>query len=371
MNAEIPSEPGTRSREARTGNRRRLSGSRFPAPACVLLLLLACHSRPSAPGSDAPPGWLKGQTHAHTANSGDSNTPPGDAMRWYARHGYDFVVITDHNRVTRLSIPDLLVIPGVELTANLHDCAPPPEPGLACLLHMNALFVADGGDDRVRLGYREGDARLDVYTRSLELARDRGALVQLNHPNFHYAADAALISTLARRGTLLVEIANMALDSNNPGDTTHPSTEVLWDTALMAGARIFGVASDDAHHYDDHLAASQRGEDVFVGNLGWIMVRAHRDPAAIRTAIERGDFYASNGVLLSRADVTPAAIDVAVAGETPGEHDFVLISDGAVIGAQRGRTAHFALTSVKGRYARVEVTGPNGRKAWLQPAFLR
>src|SRR5262249_42784870 len=45
------------------------------------------------------PMYLKGQLHMHTNNSGDSATPPADAVRWYAAHGYDFVVVTDHNRI--------------------------------------------------------------------------------------------------------------------------------------------------------------------------------------------------------------------------------------------------------------------------------
>ena len=86
--------------------------------------------------------FLKGQTHAHTSNSDDSRTPPEDAARWYARHGFDFVVFTDHNFVTHPPSPEsMLVIPGIELTQNLRACDPPPPPGLSCLLHVNALFV--------------------------------------------------------------------------------------------------------------------------------------------------------------------------------------------------------------------------------------
>ncbi len=47
------------------------------------------------------------------------------------------------------------------------------------------------------------------------------------------------------------EVANEAVDSNNEGDATTPSTERLWDQVLDAGGRIYGVASDDAHHYAD------------------------------------------------------------------------------------------------------------------------
>ena len=50
-------------------------------------------------------GFLKGQLHLHTGNSGDSATPPADAARWYAARGYDFIVVTDHNVVTTVASP--------------------------------------------------------------------------------------------------------------------------------------------------------------------------------------------------------------------------------------------------------------------------
>lgn len=118
--------------------------------------LLAC-GRPDAPTRAAAPApvevgplgvsektCLKGQLHMHTANSGDSETPAGQALRWYEAHGFDFVVVTDHNFVTPPppgGAAPLVVAAGVELTQNLEGCEPPPEPGLGCLLHVNARFV--------------------------------------------------------------------------------------------------------------------------------------------------------------------------------------------------------------------------------------
>src|SRR5262249_14944641 len=79
---------------------------------------------------DRPVGWLKGQLHLHSNRSGDSDTPPERAASWYAEHGFDFIVFTDHNHVTRVEGPSgLLVLPGVELTQNLRSCEPPPAPG--------------------------------------------------------------------------------------------------------------------------------------------------------------------------------------------------------------------------------------------------
>ena len=166
------------------------------------------------------PGFLKGQLHLHTSNSGDSATPPADVVRWYASHGYDFIVVTDHNRVTvERSPPSMLVIPGVELTQNVERCVPPPPAGLRCLLHVNALFVAPPADGKVPWRPASGASRFEIYHRALDASRQLGGLAQLNHPNFHYAADAPLIALLARDGLSLLEIANRSWDSNDvPAD---------------------------------------------------------------------------------------------------------------------------------------------------------
>ena len=96
----------------------------------------------------------------------------------------------------------------------------------------------------------------------------------------------ALSSVLSELdGLALVEVANEAIDSNNPGDALHPSTEALWDAALGQGARVWGVATDDSHHYDDAAAVLARGEEAYVGDRGFVMVRAERSEAAIRAAI--------------------------------------------------------------------------------------
>src|SRR5436190_5889757 len=95
----------------------------------LLSTLAACshHAPAPAPAPAATPAserWLKGQTHVHSASSGDSATPPADVARWYAAHGYDFIVFTDHNAITDVAAAaadagGLLVLPGVELTQNL------------------------------------------------------------------------------------------------------------------------------------------------------------------------------------------------------------------------------------------------------------
>ncbi|HET6282274.1 MAG TPA: hypothetical protein VFH73_15015 [Polyangia bacterium] len=315
-------------------------------------------------------GFLKGQLHLHSNNSGDSATPPGEVVRWYQSHGYDFIVFTDHERVTTLpSTASMLVIPGVELTQNLKQCEPPPPPGLGCLLHVNALFVPRPPGGAVPWPPAVGIDRIGRYRRALAVTKALAGIAQLNHPNYDYSADAPLVAQLAGEGLTLLEIANEASDSNNdPQDGRHPSTEAIWDAALTAGATVFGTATDDAHHYDDATAVQARGEPAFVGDRGFVMVRARKDPGAIRAALERGDFYASTGVVLKRIDRTAASLEIEVADRSPGSHRFAFIGSGAqVLARAEGRRASFRLADAAGGYARAVVVDSRGRKAWVQP----
>ena len=316
------------------------------------------------------PGFLKGQLHMHTNNSGDSATPPAEAVRWYAAHGYDFVVVTDHNRITvERSTPSMLVIPGVELTQNVEHCVPPPRAGLRCLLHVNALFVVPPADGRIPASPATGPSRFELYHRALETTRRLGGIAQLNHPNFHDAADAPLIALLAHDGLTLLEIANQSWDSNDvPDDKSRPSTEAIWDAVLTAGGDVFGTATDDAHHYFDAREAGAHGHDVFPGDLGFVMVHADKQPAAIRAALARGDFYASTGVLLGRVDRSGDRLEIEVDARSPGRHRFTFIgAGGKVLSRAEGRQASFMLAGARAGYVRAVVEDAAGRRAWTQP----
>ncbi|APR75211.1 Phosphoesterase PHP [Minicystis rosea] len=314
-----------------------------------------------------PRGFLKGQLHAHTGNSGDSETDPREAAAWYAARGYDFVVFTDHNVVTDIPAPEgMLVLRGIELTQNLRRCEPAPEPKDACLLHVNGLFVAPSRE-HVRFPVEGSVRRLDLYGHAVDRAIASGGLAQLNHPNFHHGADAEILIALAARGLTLVEIANMAVDSDNEGDARHPSTEALWDAALARGARVFGTATDDAHHYGDAERVRARGEVAYTGDRGFVMVRAEKSAEAIRAAMAAGDFYASTGVLLERVELSRESFAIDAVG--PGR--FEVIADGRVVETMEGRALRHDPRKHGAAWARVRVTDASGRRAFTQPVWLR
>src|SRR5262245_7624878 len=89
--------------------------------AAIAVLTLAAHV-PRISAQNAPASrWFKGNLHTHTINS-DGDSPPYEVMTWYKRHGYQFLVITDHNTLTDPALFDtnptdnFLLIGGEEVT---------------------------------------------------------------------------------------------------------------------------------------------------------------------------------------------------------------------------------------------------------------
>src|SRR5688572_9805659 len=78
----------------------------------------------------APPTmrWYKGNTHTHTINNGGDSTPD-EVVRWYRSHGYQFLVLTDHNFLTNVAGLNavhaademFLVVAGEEVTSRAGD----------------------------------------------------------------------------------------------------------------------------------------------------------------------------------------------------------------------------------------------------------
>lgn len=328
------------------------------------------HSASTAASAPKAP-WLKGQTHVHTNQSGDGHTPPEDVVSWYQRHGFGFIVFTDHNVVTRprpSTRGEMLVFSGVELTWNARNCGPPESP---CNLHVNSLFATEPPTDRsVTIRPNDELNRQSIYDAEIRLAAELGGVPQLNHPNYHWGADASLIARLAQSGVRLVEFSNASLGTQNEGDASHPSTEILWDRALSAGVDLWNIASDDAHHFDDAAERKAKGEEVYVGNRGWIMVRAARDRAAIQNAMLRGEFYASTGIELDDIVASDDSLDISIT--TQGARTTFIADPGVVVGTSTQSKARLLFSSVPGNasWVRAVIDDSQGHRAWVQPIRL-
>lgn len=286
--------------------------------------------------------WLRGNTHAHTLES-DGDSPPAEVARWYAQHGYDFLVITDHDKVTRLESSEIVLIPGEEITDRL-----PKKP-----LPVNAIGITSA------IAPQGGATAVEVLQRNVDAVRKAGGIAQINHPNFGWAFGADEL--LKIEGATLLEIASGHPYVNMQGP---PSVEAMWDRLLTAGRRIWGVAVDDSHHLKRPWDT-----DVALPGKAWIMVRAEkREAAAILDAIRRGDFYASTGVELEEYAADSKSMRVKVKEKNLAHYVVQFIgSNGRVLQETQGASATFALGNEP--YVRAKVIDSNGRIAWCQPAF--
>jgi hypothetical protein len=306
----------------------------------------------------AEPRWWRGNTHTHTLWS-DGDGAPEQVVDWYREHGYHFLVLSDHNvlsrgerwfgveeggrldpeRVERLverfgaeavdlrdgedgremrlvTLPELrerfevpgafLLVEGEEVTDGL-DGLP---------VHVNGLNLVEPippqGGATVREMVQRNVSAIVEQGRRL----GRPTLAHVNHPNFGWGLTWEDVAAL--RDDRFFEVYNGHPSVRNAGDAEHPGTERLWDLALTRRlleldlGLLYAVATDDAHHY--HETGAGRAN----AGRGWIVVRADAlSPEALLGALGAGDFYASSGVSVDDFGAADGGYRVDVAAE-PG-----------------------------------------------------
>ncbi|HET7710568.1 MAG TPA: CehA/McbA family metallohydrolase [Thermoanaerobaculia bacterium] len=312
----------------------------------VAVLLLLLLTRGGA-ADEAKPQWFRGNTHTHTDQS-DGDSPPADVVRWYREHGYHFLVITDHDKVTVTEGHGLLLIPGEEVTDRL-----PKKP-----LHVNAIGL------RTVVKPQGGSTPAMVMQRNVDAVREAGGLAQINHPNFGWAFGLDVLEKIER--ATLLEIASGHPLTNMQGGGGVPSVEAMWDALLTGGKRIWAVAVDDSHHFKCSF------DDLTVGpGRGWISVRASAlTEQAILAAIERGDFYASTGVELEDISGGTRELQVKIReGRSARFRTQFIGARGKLLSEVSANPAVYRIRGGEG-YVRAKITDSNGRHAWTQPYFV-
>ena len=289
----------------------------------------------SLPPFDAPGEWYKGNLHTHTTES-DGKLSPAENMQWHAGHGYHFVAITDHNRLTDpLAFnprPPLLAIPSVEITARRMP------------VEYHILSI---GIDRMPIAHNSDPQA------TIEAVNNAGGLCFIGHPYWH---DHTLDDLLPLHGHMGIEIFNTGcwLEIQKGHSLVH------WDGLLRRGQHVFGLAVDDSHFaYPDH-------------GQGWVWVRAGRlDQTSILGALRDGRFYASTGpeiydVCLEGRQVTVRCSPVRsiyLVGDIYHCPNAAHAWDGVPL-----TEATFKLHPQQ-RYLRVEVVDAANRSAWTNAFF--
>lgn len=362
---------------------------------CLLLLFLTSCKPESQTVEEEPTVWFKGNTHAHTVICGHADTSPDTVALWYLERDYHFLILSEHNHFIdpdSVILPadrrtDFILIPGEEVTGRLaiHTTG------------MNVQHYVEGqpdypydpalAADTANLFPETKTAVIQQHTDSVLHA---GGLPILNHPNFVTGAQVSDI--LPVKQLHLFELYNGHPAVYNFGNEQHIPVEAKWDSLLSAGMLILGVSSDDAHQFQTW------SEDVSNPGRGWVMVDSDGvlSPDAVTQAMARGDFYATNGVMLSKVEHTADHYQIKVdtnwtkqAMASPyiiGRKDSVgtvgyqveFIGDkGAVLHSSTDLTVDFPIEH-EGKYVRAKVTYtrqlPDGRferfYAWTQPRFL-
>lgn len=320
----------------------------------LLLLLFSISTQ-----AQQPTRWYKGNTHTHTLWS-DGDDFPELILDWYKTRGYDFIALSDHNILAdkefwrpipahpfrqerfreylkkygdqwvnyktdsagRISVKlktldefrplfeekgKFLIIKAEEVTDRFEK-----KP-----IHMNAINVKElilpqGGNSVAEVMQNNLDAVWEQRKRT-----GQPMIPHINHPNFGWAVKANDMMKL--RGERFFEVYNGHPHVHNYGDSTTYGMDELWDALLTRYIQdgkppLYGLATDDSHNYLDYkVGLSNPGR-------GWIMVRAAElTPEALIEAMEKGDFYASTGVLLHDVHARKGVLSVNVEAK-PNTH---------------------------------------------------
>jgi hypothetical protein len=151
-------------------------------------------------------------------------------------------------------------------------------------------------------------------------------------------------------------------------------SSVHWDDVLQSGRICFGMAADDSHH------------PGFDSDLAWVWLRAaERSQAAVLDGLAAGCFYSSTGPLIHDARLVHDAVEVRC---TPcravtlcaGRERGAAVNAGRLGYRYKGEVTEAtdggAIVAARlerppgGRFGRVEVVDPEGRKAWTNPLWV-
>jgi hypothetical protein len=305
------------------------------------------------------PRWWKGNLHTHTLWS-DGDDFPEMVAEWYRVRGYNFLALTDHNVLSQgmrwMKATDIARRGGENVLKKYQSRFGPdwvetrgspeamevrlkPLDEFRALVEERGKFLmipAEEISDRAQgvpvhinasnlrdvvepLGGETVRQAIENNIRNVEeQAKQAGReiLAHLNHPNFQWAISAEDLAHVVT--DRFFEVYNGHPDVHQPGDPDtpgRPSVERIWDIANtirlahLKAPPLFGVATDDSHHYHQKPNGSRPGR-------GWTMVRStHLTPEYIIKAIKAGDFYASSGVTLSdvRYDRQRRIVEIAIA----------------------------------------------------------
>ena len=281
--------------------------------------------------------WFKGSVHVHTTN-GSGRLTLTEAAAFYAEDGYDFIYVTDKKvPISRDDIKEelpLLVLDGMELEGSDDQ---------GSFYHVVCL----GGVGQMTDGM--------TFMKSLEWIRERGGVLIWAHP--HSVRNT--VEEGVRHSFSGVEVYNHI----NQVAFGKGSGAYHWDGALEHQPDLLGFATDDAHFYKD--VPGEKG--------GWIVVNSQAlRSEAIADAIQKGNFYSSNGpsfrsISIERGNrivIETSPVRFARLTGQPGKYKYKGSSEGTTMTRTTFRLPEDWV------FARLEIEDENGKIAWSNPLLI-
>jgi hypothetical protein len=333
-----------------------ISRFRIPVIGMLLLCVCSCRSQETSLRFEVPEcdecSWFKGNTHAHTTES-DGDSPPEYVARWYKDHGYDFLILSDHNTLTdpatlaHLMEDGFLLVPGEEVTSSFDDRA----------VHVNGLNLHELVEPR------EDTTLVATIQANVDAVREKAGVPHINHPNYRWSIGPEDLAQVGRYR--LLEIFNGHPSVHNQGGGGYPGMEEVWDILLSQGKRIYGIAVDDAHHYQGEFSS-----DRVNPGRGWVVVKAPELSAeSLMESLEAGRFYSSTGVELDDVLVEGGRLEILIRPDGDFRYTTTFLgSGGRILGTSYENEAVFQLTTPEA-YVRARVEDSGGAVAWVQPVF--
>lgn len=206
--------------------------------------------------------WVKGNLHCHTTES-DGRFSPKEVVERYKAGGYDFLAITDHDRMTIFETDELLLIPGVEIAMSRSK--------LGESFHVIILGLED-------IGSLDELKKMEIDD-LLGNVLSRGGFAFIAHP---YWSGLTTNDLLTIENLSAIEVFNSTCDNVGKGYST-----VYWDVLLSQGSDVKGLAVDDTHRYDLPPRDLMRG---------WVWVKVkENDLTNIVDSLRKGLYYSSMG----------------------------------------------------------------------------
>ena len=306
-------------------------------------------------GAFAEGQWYKGVTHIHTLWS-DGDMAPEMVVDWYKTRGYDFVCLSEHNRLQEgeklVAVSAKNKVTPEHLAAieerfgedwvTLKDEDGKPKMQLKTHVEMGKYFNEAGKflmvpaeemtsisgaphvnviNPRELVPGRYGDPGmlLNKYMDEVHAQSEKYGVPMMTHVNHVNFSDGVSIEQMMQARRLqFMEIYNGHPSIRFEGSEKlgMPAEERHWDVLLSMRLPkepefiLYGMSTDDSHNY--HKWAARESNP----GRGWVMVRSEKlEENALVEAMQRGDFYGSTGLLLDDVVVNDKTYTVDIAEE--------------------------------------------------------